>query len=266
MPSFGGRILRTTAEVTLGYPELAVAGRLMGASVPLATVAALEALLGAAIALAGRSAHVLPLAAATGSYLLLLAGFSVVGTPIFWYRTVLPALVPLVALVATHLDRARPPWLRRTLVALGLVPIVVWGWLWVSLLAGYPKEPWRSIAGELGTRFRPGSIVAFYPFYAAGPIRYYVDLPEESVVKLPVRLDASEAASAIEQNLRRTTGEGQRAVFVVARRDQRTARHSDAFRALKVELEARIGRRVHQRPRVGGLSLLEYEVGVKSGN
>ncbi len=257
MPRLDRPLVVLTADKTLGYPELVAAAQAVGVRVPVAWMAALELLLAITIVVAGGVRPALPLAAAAGSYLLLITGYSLVVTPIFWYRTLLPALIPLAALLGTQLDQVRPRTLRHALIALGLVPVVAWAGLWIGGAAWQPYEGWRTLAGELERRFQPGSLVAFYPGYGIGPTRYYLPLRNEDVVLLPLHLDPKKAASDIEQRRRDVAGGLAGSVFLIWRRDARTTGHDMALYQLQSELTRRVGPR-RQETRAIAVMMIEY--------
>ncbi len=103
--------------------------------------------------------------------------------PVFQVRTLIPAGVPLLTLLAVAFARGRPrPWLWGLL---GLwLALNAWGA--ARCLARPDPEPWRAVAAHVARRVRPGDVLLFHATWVQLPFDYYfkpygIAVPEHGV-------------------------------------------------------------------------------------
>lgn len=201
-----------------------------------------------------RSWHLL---AAAIVYWLQVIGYSILVTPIFWYRTVLPGLVPLIGFIALQVSTiriAKAKWASiaaLTLISLGFFVS------WTVHGAWVPYETWRQAAQFLESQRQPGNLVVFYPQYIDGAIRYYAPtLPCEDIVVVNLASNASQFGA--EWDARLETREVKPAtVFLIVRSDANVDKDRETYRQLSRYLESRLGQPVFRQD-FGIINVTQY--------
>jgi len=250
MPPVSLALVRSTAAYMLGMAPTPWALQALqrvwpAGSAWLEYLVAVPLLIGVAAPLAlGQWRRGFPLLAAALVYGLQVVAYSLVRTPIFWYRTLLPGLVPLLAFVVTQAATIRWRWARRV-VAMGLAALSLLAAAgWVARDAGRPVEAWRDVAHLLASRWRTGGVVLFYPDYARGATRHYFPaLPDAAVVAVPIgSSDARTAAEVVSAVGRMGTGPAPAAVFLVVRVDLSVQADRPTWREMLAQLHSSLDR------------------------
>lgn len=200
-----------------------------------------------------------PFLLAAATYWTGLIVVSMVAVPVFWYRTALPGLVPLVAFVAIHGISLHERWRRVAVTAIAALVCMTFSVNWIINQAGNSYERWREIAAAVETNWTEGSLLLVFPDYAVGPLSYYTDRAEGAgVVALPLSSDTGRVVQRI-SNWRLSSPDrgGSPRVVVVTRWDVHTRNHP-VLRGLPVVLDAEFGPPI-QRVRLGVLTLLVYD-------
>lgn len=196
----------------------------------------------------------LPLLCAAVSYWLQLLAYSLFKIPIFWDRTALPAIVPLIGFIGVQIATIKRRKLRLisiiALVLLSINTIVNW----VSCKAWIPFEHSKQIAQSLKLNWKPQDLVVFYPSYFEGVIKYYYpELPDEAIMSI-----RSNASSEEFETFRTFIKEqSPSAVFLVVRNDDNVRNHPEAYRTLQEILASEIGD-PHVLQRLEILSIIQY--------
>ncbi len=147
--------------------------------------------------------------------------YSLLVRPIFWYRPLLPLLIPLFGFIARQLASTNP----RPLRAVGLLSVLVlagtYASYWIIVEAGTPVEPWRAMTEAIADDYQPGDKIVFFPAYSQGPALYYLpEVPEENSVKIGLAIGAPEAQARIEQM---PESGGQERLYLITRLDASVA-------------------------------------------
>jgi len=116
-----------------------------------------------------------PLFAAAFAYWLQMLVISFLLVPIFWYRTVLPGLIPLVGFVGIQCATTQRKYIKLFLVSYTIFLSLYLSVNWIVNDARIPIESWRETAELLEAQRGTEDIVVFFPDYAEGPIHYYAD-------------------------------------------------------------------------------------------
>ena len=201
----------------------------------------------------------LPFFLAAVCYWMLLLGYSLVATPIFWYRIVLPGLIPLIGFIALQIDGMR---IRRVKIAaftgiIILCTVFTAGWTVHS--AWVPYEQWRQLSESLKTQWAENDLVLFYPHYSEGPVRYYFpDLSSERGIPVKKGAEIKIVAREILGDITPRQGtDGELTLFLVVRKDMGAKKDFTTYRNLRSYLESECGPAVRSK-KFGSLSLSKY--------
>ncbi|MFN8496257.1 MAG: glycosyltransferase family 39 protein [Anaerolineae bacterium] len=184
-----------------------------------------------------------PLAAATASYVGLVTLITLFGRHIFWSRTLLPSLIPLVAFVAVQTTTIRVPEIRRATLA-GVVGVcLVSGVTWAGYAGWRPVEPYGPLAQLIENAWRPNSLLLIYPSYIEGPTLFSASsLPRDSILSLAYDYDEPTIEAELDERLAQVSATPTPgAVFLLARDDAVTQAKGTRFRDLQAELARRFG-------------------------
>lgn len=164
--------------------------------------------------------------------------YSLVASPIFMYRTVLPGLVPMLAFVAVQIATARFRPAKIAASAVLVVVSLVFAISWTTSHAWMPYESWRQLTEAVRAARTEEQLVVFYPQYVVGPVKYYYPaLPDEAILSLDKRLENNE----IEQIATRVQSTHASGIILVVRSDATVAQYSQQYEQLRTRLEARFG-------------------------
>ncbi|NJN84924.1 MAG: hypothetical protein HC802_23310 [Caldilineaceae bacterium] len=203
-----------------------------------------------------------PIAAVPASYWLQIVLFSLLVLPIFWYRTILPGVVPFIVFVGLQAVSIGGRRIRSSVIAalvlLSLLSVAGWG----LTDAGRPQEPWKQVGQFLQTGYEPGDLVAFYPPYIQGPSRFYFSaLQDEDALAIKLGSDLSTVEQQLtERTTRPAEGDSGQTLFLVVRHDGAVANDDEAYRQLLAYL-TRSSLQVSPPHLFDDLSVFHYELG-----
>jgi len=200
-----------------------------------------------------------PLFIAAACYWLEMILYSAFVTPIFWYRTVLPGIIPFLGFIGIQLATIRLKWLKTASISFIIIISIIFASGWVVRGAWLPYENWRETAGVLKTRWYKNDIAIFYPKSASGPIRYYfTDLPADSVIPVPIGEEISEVERNIQDCIHTAhAGQNKYGIFLVCRSSRAFERDKGTYNKISAYLESICGQPGFTR-QSGNLSILEY--------
>ncbi len=145
--------------------------------------------------------------------------YSVVAVPVFWFRTILPSLVPLACFLGVQLASIRHRFLRVA----GVVLLLCYGAFvsgeWVWRYAHTTPENYRAVARLMEEHWTPAHTAVLYPGFVAGPIGFYLpELEAGASMRVGLRADIGKIRRLTKAHVARVraTG-GQPAFFVVVR-------------------------------------------------
>jgi hypothetical protein len=107
-------------------------------------------------------------------YWLQVLAYTVLITPIFYDRFLLPSLIPLLGFIALQTVSIEKKILRIASIAVCVAVSLTFALNWAGQAAWEPVEPWKQMSRLLERQWqgKTGALV-FYPAYCAGPVRYY---------------------------------------------------------------------------------------------
>lgn len=196
----------------------------------------------------------LPFLLAAALYWLRLTIYSVLRTPIFFYYTALPGLIPFIGFIAVQIDSIRIRAIRAA-AASGILLIALMflsGWIFYE--ASTPVEYWKQITRVLEEGWKPGDQVIFYPENSEGPVRYYfMDLPASagSAVRLNSDQDVLELLASQEG------AEEMDRLFFIARLDANVFAKPYTYQNLLERLNSKFGKPVFSQ-KLENLVLFEF--------
>ena len=110
--------------------------------------------------------------------------YSLIKTPIFWYRSLLPSLIPFVAFLALQIATIQAKKIKIASVVLLTILSIVFTANWVTIQAYRPVEYYKQVAQLVESEWQPNNLVLFYPGFISGTVKYYFDKipPEAGIV------------------------------------------------------------------------------------
>jgi hypothetical protein len=121
--------------------------------------------------------------------------YSWVKTPIFWYRNILPALVPFVGFIVLQIATIQTKKIKIASILLLTLLSLIFTTNWVTVQAYGPVEYYKKVAQLVNREWQPNNLVVFYPGYIADTVNYYlVKIPSEDriVAGIPINKEKLE--------------------------------------------------------------------------
>ena len=166
--------------------------------------------------------------------------YSLIETPIFFYRIVLPGMIPFVGFVVLQIATIERKNLKRASVVLLIILSIVFTANWVTVQAYRPVEYYKQVAQLVESEWQPNNLVVFYPGYISDTVKYYLKkIPKEAEVVAWDTNDIENIKSTINDQLANIDGEKLTTIFLVSRVDL-TVRQEDfkiLLSAIKSELK-----------------------------
>lgn len=265
MPLPSLELIMFTAKYVLGAPSVFWLLPIVQDTIPLLAVflgrfILLVACLVGSMALLGNWRRSLPSLVSAVFYWLQLLIYSFLMTPIFWYRTVLPGIIPFLGFLGLQIATIQKSKAKIASI-LGLILLTLnCSTYWVISEAKKPYEQWKQMAQLLDQHWEPGDFVIFCPPYAEGPIRYYKsDLPSEAAIGVDIGADIEKLKSEIRERVLPREEHGTLpTVFLMFRHELAVREDPEAYHRLLEYLESEFGQVVFSAS-FGPLSLSKYE-------
>lgn len=267
MPPVSLELVLSTAKYVLGvssvfWPLLIIQDKIPSLAIPFdRLVKSLILGLVGSLVFFGNWRRSLPLLVAAILYWLQLLIYSFLVTPIFWYRTVLPGIVPLIGFIGLQIATIRVKKVKiASIVGLILLSLSFTA-NWIVNEAWTPYEQWKQISQSLESNWEQNNFVIFYPAYTEGPTRYYSsDLPSEAIIAVKIGANTEELESEIhKQIVSLEEREISPVVFLIVRSDLSVEKDLETYRRLLAYLESRFGQPSLSQ-NFGLLSLSKYEL------
>lgn len=127
--------------------------------------------------------------------------YSMIDSPIFYYRIILPGLVPFVAFVALQIATIPTHKIKIASIVCLIILSLSYTANWVTHQAYKPVEENREVARLVELDRKPNDLIIFYPGFIQGTVNYYFkNIPlEKQVLVSPTNNNLSE----IENNLKK---------------------------------------------------------------
>ncbi len=267
MPVVSFPLFQSTVYYVLGAPSLIWPTQVIGGSHP-GLGKFLEAALNYAsigfvliLLFFGNWKRSWPLLAACVLYLIEIVAYSSLFTPIFFYRTILPAFIPFIGFISLQLDSISITRLRQAALAILICLCTFASVGWVSYEGLHPREYWRDLAQYLERARSSNDLVIFYPDYTEGPTRYYNHhLKEKNCFAFPLGGNLPELQAALEQRITSVPRDAiPKSIFLVLRKDMPVEKDSQTYQSLLAFLAGRYGQPKNS-PDFNSISVSQYEV------
>lgn len=99
--------------------------------------------------------------------------YSLLDSPIFYYRIILPSLVPFIAFVALQIATISSRKIKIASIVCLLILSLSYTVNWVTHQAYKPVEENREVARLVELEWQPNNLVIFYPGFIQGTVNYY---------------------------------------------------------------------------------------------
>ena len=213
MPELSWGLIASTANYVFGLPQL------IGSYVfknQLNTWAFIALLLSLIVVSKAKSRLSWLLLLAAFLFWLQIAVYSVIDTSIFWYRIILPGIVPFIAFVVLRIAAIEKPKLRLIYTLGTIACCAIFSIHWVTVQAYKPVEEYRYVAEVINKQWHPEDLVVLSPGFIYGGVDYYLErVPTEELVVLYDTTNLEKLNRAISQKL--ATNITPQNVFLVVR-------------------------------------------------
>jgi uncharacterized membrane protein len=99
--------------------------------------------------------------------------YSIIESPIFYYRILLPSLVPFTAFLSLQIVTISNKKIKIVSIVCCIILSISYSVNWVTNQAYKPIEENRSVVQLVQSEWRPDNLVIIYPFYIQDSINYY---------------------------------------------------------------------------------------------
>ncbi|MGK7895029.1 MAG: glycosyltransferase family 39 protein [Xenococcus sp. (in: cyanobacteria)] len=110
--------------------------------------------------------------------------YSLIKTPIFWYRTLLPSLIPFVVFIVLQIATIQAKKIKIASITLLTAFTILVTANWVTIQAYRPVEYYKQVAQLADSEWQPNNLLVFYPGYISAPVKYHFHKipPEAGIV------------------------------------------------------------------------------------
>jgi hypothetical protein len=146
--------------------------------------------------------------------------YSLIETPIFFYRIVLPGMIPFIGFVVLQIATIESKNLKKSSVVLLIILSIIFTANWVTVQAYRPVEYYKQVAQLVESEWQPNNLVVFYPGYISDTFKYYLKkIPKEAGVVVWDTNDLENLKSDINDQLASVDREKLTTVFLISRID-----------------------------------------------
>ena len=132
--------------------------------------------------------------------------YSLIKTPIFWYRSLLPSLIPLFAFIALQIATIKSHPIKTASIILLATFSILTTADWITVQAYRPIEYYKTVAQLVELKWQPNNLILFYPGYISSPFEYYFEnIPSETVRKIRKKANIEKIKLDLNQYLSQST-------------------------------------------------------------
>lgn len=144
--------------------------------------------------------------------------YSMVKVPIFWYRTLLPSLVPLIGFIALQIATIQKQKIKIGCIIGFTALSLIFTANWITNQAWKPVEDFKPVAQLVQSKWQKNDLAIFYPAYIKNNIEYYfTDLPAAAIIEASPEDDLEQIKLQIDnkkENLNYQTSENDIFLFI----------------------------------------------------
>lgn len=125
-------------------------------------------------------------------FLLEILIYSIIYSPIFYYRTLLPGLVPFTAFIALQIATIPSKKIKMASIVCLIILSISYSANWVTNEAYKPVEENRAVAQLVESEWQPNDLVIFYPTFIQETVNYYlknIPFQKQIIVSQPDKVD-----------------------------------------------------------------------------
>lgn len=169
--------------------------------------------------------------------------YSWIKTPIFYYRIIVPGLIPFIGFLALQITSIEVKSIKKIAILLLILLTFIFTWNWTTFQAYQPVEYDKQVANSIKSEWQPNSLVFFYPRYSAGIVQYYFqELPQEARILVrntqetdPIKLEINKKLTAMGKNKLKE-------VIIVTRSNfsDETNTYNNILLAIKSEIKSQV--------------------------
>ncbi|WP_414587801.1 hypothetical protein [Scytonema sp. PCC 10023] len=118
--------------------------------------------------------------------------YSIIDSPIFYYRILLPSLVPFTAFIALQIATIPTKKIKMASIVCLIILSISYSANWITNQAYKPVEENRAVARLVESEWQPNDLVIFYPAFIQQTVNYYFkNIPSQKqiIVWEPKKLD-----------------------------------------------------------------------------
>lgn len=127
--------------------------------------------------------------------------YSIFATPIFWYKTILPGMVPFIGFIGLQIASIRIKKLKIFFIALFVLLCSLFTIDWIKSEAWKSQEQWPKIIHLLRSNWQPKDLIIFIPGKGEGLVKYYFNLPPEATLPVYRGTDIAEVKGKINEHI-----------------------------------------------------------------
>ncbi|WP_208339167.1 glycosyltransferase family 39 protein [Aetokthonos hydrillicola] len=128
--------------------------------------------------------------------------YSIVKTPIFWYRNLLPSLIPLIGFIVLQITTIQKKKIKIACLIVFMTFSLIFLQNWITNQAWKPIEDFKPVAQLVQSRWQKRDLILFYPGYITHQIvHYFTELPSESIIEVTPGNDLKEVQLEINQKV-----------------------------------------------------------------
>jgi hypothetical protein len=184
--------------------------------------------------------------------------YSVFVLPVLIDRTALPGMVPFAGFLGIAIGTIRWRRLKLAFFAGLILMCLLFTASWIGKDAGKPVEAWGEISQLLESTSHSADMILLYPDHVEFPLKYYTDLPSETVLPIPYNSDMIQVEQAIKARFSQL-GEGDSPnLFLIVHLQEDERNRLENYQQLLTYLESEFGKPTLLQ-QFGQLSLAKYE-------
>jgi hypothetical protein len=184
--------------------------------------------------------------------------YSVLVLPIIIDRTALPGMVPFAGFLGIVIGTIRSRRLKQAFFAGLILMCLLFTASWIREDAGKPVEAWDEVSQLLELTSDSADMILLYPNYVEFPLKYYTDLPSETVLPIPRNSDMIQVEQVINARFSQLGKEDPPNLFLVVRLQTDERNRIENYQQLLAYLESNFGNPALFQ-QFGQLPLAKYE-------
>ncbi|BCL35537.1 hypothetical protein [Nostoc sp. MS1] len=169
--------------------------------------------------------------------------YSLIKTHIFFYRIILPGIVPFIGFLVLQITSIKIKYIKKISIILLTILTGIFTFNWVSFQAYQPVEYYKPVANLIESQWQANNPVIIYPGYIASTVKYYLEqIPEDNHLVVWFTNDSEKLKSDIRNKLFSLDKEQSKEIFVVSRIDLTLKQedYKNLLLAIKSEIKSQV--------------------------